>query len=122
MWKLLTGIMSEELYTYLEDTNTIPKEQKGCRRKCKGTKDQLVIDKIIMQNCKRRKTNLSMAWIDYRKAFDMVPHSWLLECLRIYGAADNLVSLLAKTMQHWKTTLTAAGTTLAEVNIRIGIF
>ena len=52
----------------------------------------------------------------------MVPHSWLLECLRLYGAADNLVSLLAKTMQHWKTTLTAAGTTLAEVNIRRGIF
>ena len=25
-------------------------------------------------------------------------------------------------MQHWKTILTAAGTTLAEVNIRIGIF
>ena len=122
MWKLLTGIMSEELYTYLEDTNTIPKEQKGCRRKCKGTKDHLLIDKMIMRNCKRRKTNLSMAWIDYRKAFDMVPHSWLLECLRLYGAADNLVSLLANTMHHWKTTLRAAGTTLAEVNIRRGIF
>ena len=57
MWKLLTGMISEELYTYLEDTNTITNEQKGCRRKCKGTKDQLLIDKMIMQNCKRRTTN-----------------------------------------------------------------
>ena len=122
MWKLLTGIISEELYTYLEETNTLPKEQKGCRRNTRGTKDHLLVDKMIMRNCKRRKTNLSMAWIDYRKAFDMVPHTWIIECLRIYGAADNLVTLLSNTMNHWKTTLTASGTTLSEVNIRRGIF
>ena len=28
-----------------------------------------------------RKKNLSMAWIDYKKAYDMVPDSWILECL-----------------------------------------
>ena len=122
IWKLLTGIISEELYVYLEETNSLPKEQKGCRRHCRGTKDHLLVDKMIMRNCKRRKTNLSMAWIDYKKAFDMVPHSWIIECLKIYGAADNLVTLLSNTMKHWKTTLTASGTTLAEVNIRRGIF
>ena len=122
MWKLLTGILSEELYTYLEETNTLPKEQKGCRRQTRGTKDHLLVDKMIMRNCKKRKTNLSMAWIDYKKAFDMVPHSWIIECLKIYGAANNLVTLLSNTMKHWKTTLTASGTTLAEVNIRRGIF
>ena len=106
MWKLLTGIISEELYTYLEETNTLPKEQKGCRRKSRGTKDHLLVDKMVMRNCKRRKTNLSMAWIDYRKAFDMVPHSWIIECLKIYGAADNLVILLSNTMKHRKTILT----------------
>ena len=122
IWKLLTGIISEELYVYLEETNTLPKEQKGCRRKCRGTKDHLLVDKMIMRNCKRRKTNLSMAWIDYKKAFDMVPHSWIIECLQIYGAAENLITLLSNTMKHWKTTLTASGTPLAEVNIRRGIF
>ena len=122
MWKLLTGIISEDLYTYLEETNTLPKEQKGCRRQTRGTKDHLLVDKMIMRNCKKRKTNLSMAWIDYKKAFDMVPHSWIIECLKIYGAANNLVTLLSNSMQHWKTTLTASGTTLAEVNIRRGIF
>ena len=79
MWKLLTGIISERLYNYLEETDTIPHQQKGCRRKCRGTKDQLLIDKIVMMNSKRRKTNLSMAWIDYKKAFNMIPHSWLME-------------------------------------------
>ena len=56
MWKLLTGITSERL----EETDTIPHQQKGCRRKCRGTKDTLLIDKMVMMNSKRRKTNLSM--------------------------------------------------------------
>ena len=122
MWKLLTGIISERLYIYLEETNTIPHQQKGCRRKCRGTKDQLLIDKMVMKNSKRRKTNLSMAWIDYKKAFDMVPHSWLIECLEIYGAEENTIKFLKNTMAHWKTILTSSGTRLAEVNIRRGIF
>ena len=66
MRKLLTGIISERLYNYLEETNTIPHQQKDCRRKCRGTKDQLLIDKMMTMNSKRRKTNLSMAWIDYK--------------------------------------------------------
>ena len=74
MWKLLTGIISERLYNCLEDTNTIPHQQKDCRWKCRGTRDQLLIDKMVMMN-KGRKTNLSMAWIDYKKAFDMIPHN-----------------------------------------------
>lgn len=32
-----------------------------------------------------------MAWIDYRKACDMIPHSWILKCLRLFGAAENMV-------------------------------
>ena len=122
MWKLLTGIISERLYTYLEETNTIPNQQKGCRRQCRGTKDQLLIDKMVMKNSKRRKANLSMAWIDYRKAFDMIPHTWLIECLRIYGAEDKTVSFLKNTMPNWKTELTSSGEKLAKVNIRRGIF
>ena len=43
MLRLLTSIISESLYNYLEETDTIPHQQKGCRRKCRGTKDQLLI-------------------------------------------------------------------------------
>ena len=100
MWKLLTGITSEELCTHLEETNTLPKEQKGCRRKTRGAIDNLVVDEITMRNCKRRKTNLSRAWIDYRKVFGTGLHSWIIECLKIYGAAKNLVTQLFNTINH----------------------
>ena len=118
MWKLLTSIISESL----EETDTIPHRQKGYRRKCRGTKDQLLIDKMVVMNSKRRKTNLSMAWIDYKKAFDMIPHSWLIECLEIYGAEENTIRFLKNTMPNWKAILKSSGTRLAEVNIKRGIF
>ena len=53
----------------------LPEEQKGSKRENRGTKDQLLIDKAVLKDCKKRHTNLSMAWIDYRKAYDLVPHS-----------------------------------------------
>ena len=28
-----------------------------------------------------RKKNLAVAWIDYKNAYDMDPHSWIAECL-----------------------------------------
>ena len=33
MWKLLKGIVSEEIYCFMGNENLFPEEQKGCRRK-----------------------------------------------------------------------------------------
>ena len=38
--------MGDELYNHLEEKRLLPDEQKGCRRKSRGTKDQVLI--IIM--------------------------------------------------------------------------
>ena len=122
IWKVFTGMLSEKLYIHVEFNGILPEEQKGCRRRSRGTKDQLLIDKAVIPNCKRRKTNLFMSWIDFRKAYDLVPQSWILESLRIIGAADNMVRLLENSMKNWKTQLTANGADLGTVRIRRGIF
>jgi hypothetical protein len=67
----------------MDDKNLIPKEQKGCRSGTKGCKDQLLILKAILQECKRRKKNLRMAWIDYKKTFDSEPHGWIIKSLEL---------------------------------------
>ena len=122
MWKLFTGIISDNLYEYLNSSGILPVEQKGCRRDSRGTKDQLLIDKLIIKNCKRRKTNLSMAWIDYKKAYDMIPHSWILECLKMVGVDEKIITMLENSMGQWKVMLTADGNNLGNINIRRGIF
>ena len=35
-----------------------------------------------------------MGCIDYRKAYDMVPHSWIVEMLELVNVADNVKGLL----------------------------
>ena len=67
IWKFLTGIVSDKTYDHIEKNRLLTEEQKGSRRKFQGTKDQLAIDRCILQNCRKRKTNLGMAWVDTRR-------------------------------------------------------
>jgi hypothetical protein len=76
---------------YMEDKSLTRKEQKGCCRGSKGCKDQLLISKTILQECKRRKNNLCMAWSDYQKAFDRVPHRWIIKYLGIIGINTEVI-------------------------------
>ena len=46
-----------------------------------------------------------MAWIDYKKAYDMVPHSRIKECLELPGAAENIKTLLVNGMEKWRVML-----------------
>ena len=63
-----------------------------------------------------------MAWIDYKKAYDMVPHSWILECLDLFGVAENIKGLLANSMEKSKLMLCSGNSELSEVEIKRGIF
>ena len=77
----------------------LPEEQKGCKKRSRGTNDLLYIDRAIIREVKLRKKNLAIAWIDYRKAYDMVPHSWIKECSELFGVAQNIKTLLVKSME-----------------------
>ena len=56
---------------YLEQEKLLPEEQKGCRQGSRGTKDQLLIDKTVLKDWKKRRTNLSMVWTLFRIAGSM---------------------------------------------------
>ena len=122
MWKLLTGIIAEEIYQHLQEKHLLPDEQKGCRRNSRGTKDQLMIDKMVLRNCKRRMTNLCIAWIDYKKAYDLVPHSWIRRCLKFFKISGKVRNPLEYAMPQWRVELTSGGERLADVQIKRGIF
>ena len=56
--------------------------------------------------------NMAMAWIDYKKVYDMVSHSWIKERMKIYGIANNIRSFLENSMETWRMELTSYGETL----------
>ena len=89
--------------------NKKDEEQKGCKRGSRGTKDQLLIDKTVLRDCKKRSTNQSMTWIDNKKAYNFVPHSWINECMKMFGMAENMRNLFEKSMKQWQLALTSNG-------------
>jgi len=52
MYKTLTGMTAKRISTHLEEQNLQPAEQKGCHPGSEGCKDQLIISKVIYDNCK----------------------------------------------------------------------
>ena len=113
MWKLLAGVIADQIYAH-SDQQLLPEEQKGCRKSSRGINDLLYIDRAVIKEVKSRNKNLTMAWIDYKKAYDMVPHSSIIECLDLFGVAENIKSLLVK----WKVMLCSGNSELGEVEIK----
>ena len=57
---------------------------------------------------------MAIARVDYKEAYDLVPHSWIIETLELVGAADNIKRLINENVKIWKTQLTACGKDLGE--------
>ena len=63
-----------------------------------------------------------MPWIDYKKAYDMVPQSWIIESLKMNKISDKIINFILNSMENWRVEFIARGETLAEVKIQKGIF
>jgi hypothetical protein len=122
MWKLFTGLIADSIYHHLDRNNLLPAEQKGCKKKSRGCKEQLLIDKMILKNCKRRKRNLAMTFIDYKKAYDSVPHSWILSCMTMCGISSSIINLFEASFKQCFVDLTLGNDLIGNIKIRRGLF
>ena len=62
---------------------------------CKGTRDRaeiLYIDQHILNENKTRRKNIAIAWIDYKKVYNMVPQSWIINCLKMYKISHEVTN------------------------------
>ena len=125
-YKLFTSLLADLIQNHLSMSDFLDREQAGCRRKCLGTKDQLLINKTILEDCRKRKRHLNMAWIDYRKAYDSVPHSWIMKCIDLYKIHPMIKKTMMEHLQMWQTTITLhhekGKTTIPNIKIKKGIF
>ena len=122
MLKILTAQLREEICYSLTSRGLFPVEQKGCRKGSRRTAELLYIDQHILNESRNRRKNLAMASIDYKKAYDMVPQSWIINCLKMYKISHEVINLIEKTMKNWRVESTTGGKSLAETKIQRGIF
>lgn len=71
---MLTGIFATETYTFLLQEESLPVEQKGCRKGSQG-KNHLMIDMTLLKSYGRQYSNMSLARINFKMAYDMISHS-----------------------------------------------
>jgi hypothetical protein len=105
IYKIYTACVAEKIYKHLETNKLLAEEQKGCVKNSQGCKEQLIIDSVVLEQAHKDNRNLYVAYIDYRKAFDSVPHSWLISVLEIYKIDPLIINSLQQLMKKWTTTL-----------------
>ena len=101
----MSGILAEKISLHLNEHSVIAKEQQGGVKNSYGTKTQLLINKSVFEDAFRKRRNLSMCYIDYAKAYDSVPHKWILEILTVYKISSVILNFLAHSMSMWHTNM-----------------
>jgi hypothetical protein len=126
IYKLTTACLNEIIYQHISEKNIMCEEQKGCARNARGCKEQLTIDQTILEQAVCTSRNLFVGYVDYKKAFDSVPHDWLIEVLSVYKIHPTIILFLKYTMNYWKTQLELKTNNepvrSREINIKRGIF
>ena len=105
IYKIYTACIAERICKHLDAKKLLAEEQKGCIKNSQGCKEQLIIDSVVMEQAHKDNRNLYIAYIDYRNAFDSVPHSWLIRVLQIYKIDPQIINSLQQLMKKWTATL-----------------
>ena len=114
----MTCVITDQIYGHLDQQKLLPEEQKGYRKRSTRTKDLLYIDKAVIREVKSRKKNLAMSWIDYKKTYDIEPHSQIKECLDLFGVAENKKTLLVNSMEKWRVMSCTGNSELGKADIK----
>ena len=84
-------ILQARLQQYVN--RELPDVQAGFR-KGRGTRDQIVNIRCIMEKGRKFQENIYFCFIDYAKAFDCADHNKLCKILKEMGIPDHLTCLL----------------------------
>ena len=95
------------------------------QKRSRGCKDQFLVDKHILELTIKSRRNASMLRIDYKKAYDSVPHKWIKEIIALYKIDPTIADFIESSIPQWMTKIClphSNGTIkLDEINIKIGI-
>ena len=119
MYKIYTSILNYFLEDHCRVNNILGIEQAAAKQGSWGCTDQLIINKAIMEEVKSKRRNLVCAWLDYKKAFDSVPHDWLIKALHLAKVPLEIVIAIEALTETWTTQagLQAKNTTIETDSI-----
>ena len=84
-------------------SNIIAVEQAGGKKEVWGCLEQLFINKTILEEVTENCRSLITMWLDYQKAFDSVPHKWLIQPLVLAKVPEKIITVIKILMKKWST-------------------
>ena len=121
MYKIFTGILNLFIVDHCTTNNIITIEQAGGKPGSWGCTDQLLINKMILDEVQKHRRNLFMMWFDYKKAFDSVPHDWILKALQLACIPQKIINTIENLMRMWATRLNLNDITTEIINYLSGV-
>ena len=119
IYKWLTSCLFKPVDQHLDKYGLMQGEQRGAREGCSGTMDNLLIDRMVCQDCQRGRRNLSMAWVDIRKAYGSVDHSWLQEMFVLHRFPKWTGNVISRLSAKWNTRINVKTKQGVEISERI---
>ena len=110
-YKIYTSCINMFLTDHVIHNNIITNEQAGGKKGTWGTTEQLIINKSTLKEAKNSRRNLVTVWLDYRKAFDSIPHSWLLQALKLAKVPGIIINAIKNLTKTWYSILTLSSET-----------
>ena len=118
LYKLTTKCVTKIIQYIVEHRGLMSENQLGTVRMVQGAKEQSLINHAIN---KYIGNNLKTCWIDVKKAFDSVEHSYLIECLQKLNLPSWTLEFLKVTISKWHINLLLEGEKILPKSISRGI-
>jgi hypothetical protein len=102
-YKLLNGFVTAYLDQYVTERNILVKEQRALQKNVWRCTHALILDQTLIADAQnQRQRRISVGWIDYAKAFDSVPHSYIQWLFRVMQVPEPLRKFLIGLINSWK--------------------
>ena len=103
MYKVYTSILNYFLDDHCRVNKIIGIEQAAAKRGSWGCTDQLLTNKAIMEEVTSKRKNIVCVWLDHKKAFDTVPHVWLIKALQLAKVPQEIIKAIESLTRTWTT-------------------
>ena len=104
-YKWLTSILLIFQNSHLSKYNLMQIDQRGSKEGTSGTVNNLLIDDMVSRDVALRRRNIFYYWIDVKKAFDSVSHSWVSKMYKIHRVPTKLSKMVENIIKKWNLVL-----------------
>ena len=83
--------------------------------------NQLLINKMILDELKHHCRNLLIIWFGYKKTFDSAPHTWILQALELAHVPSKITNAINELMSTLATKLHLNFTDIGVIKYLTGV-